>query len=196
MLVGSDVSLVDDAAELLTACYSRGAFKRNERPWLSCQKVAVSWLLIYFRTLCNWSNFFLLMYPPSSFHLLCLINQKSNLLGTLVFSNILTSIINLASSPRNDWVPMSTVQVHDYWLTGIDGVFSDTLKGSPHIWLPFRRLPCTAIQTGTIWLASCIVKGRLISEMIQASRSIESQNPIQLSCNIWPSKTSPVNNPS
>jgi hypothetical protein len=42
MLVGSDVSLVDDAAELLTACYSRGAFKRNELPWLSCQKVAVS----------------------------------------------------------------------------------------------------------------------------------------------------------
>lgn len=25
MLVGSDVSLVDEAAELLTACYSRGA---------------------------------------------------------------------------------------------------------------------------------------------------------------------------
>jgi hypothetical protein len=27
MLVGSDVSLVDEAAELLTACYSRGALE-------------------------------------------------------------------------------------------------------------------------------------------------------------------------
>jgi hypothetical protein len=55
-----------------------------------------------------------------------------------------------------------------------DSVLSDTLKRSPHIRLPLRRVPCTAVQTGIIWLASCIVKGCLISEMIQANRSIES----------------------
>jgi hypothetical protein len=35
MLVGSDVSLVDEPAELLTACYSRGALE--ERPLQSCK---------------------------------------------------------------------------------------------------------------------------------------------------------------
>lgn len=42
MLVGSDVSLVDDAAELLTACYSRGAFKRNNP---GCSNIMTTYLL-------------------------------------------------------------------------------------------------------------------------------------------------------